>query len=109
REAARPVAVVVNDLFFGRFEAKVRTIAASAAIVCELWAMPAKAELVVRLVEAAVTSREIELPVLEFKSGSGDDVHHSVRAIAVFCRVSSAGDLNALNVLRIQLPADVTG
>src|SRR5437016_7662770 len=82
-KTACAVSIVMQDDLFRRLEAEVRSIAADTAVIRELRTMAAEAELVVRLVEAAIARRQVELTAVELEAGARNDIDHSVGSIAV--------------------------
>src|SRR5579871_1865077 len=105
-EEADVVIVVVKFLRFGRHEADVRARTAEAGIPGETFGVIAKAELAVGGVITAIGCDEFGFAVA-LEAGTGNYVECSVGAIAVFGGLAAALDFDNVNILGIELRADV--
>ena len=107
-EAAVAVGGVVEDCGDGRGEAVVAAVAVEAGVVGELFGVVAEVELVVGLEEVAGGEDELGLAVA-LEAGAGDDVEDAVGAVADVGGVAAALDFEVVDVLGIDLRAEVAG
>src|SRR5262249_15828103 len=108
RETADACGLVMQNLRAGGLEAEVGAVAGKASVVGEAICVVAKADLVVGVVVAAVAEDDFGLTV-SLEAGAGNDVENSVGAVAIFGGVSTALDFEIVDVLGIELRADVGG
>src|SRR5437016_12443641 len=76
-KTACAVSIVMQDDLFRRREAEVRSIAADTAVIREPRTMAGEAELVGRLVDAAIARCQLGLTVVELEAGARTDLRHS--------------------------------
>ncbi len=105
-EEADVVIVVVKFLRFGRHEADVGARTAEAGVPGETFGVIAEAELAVGGVITAIGCDEFGFAVA-LEAGTGNYVECSVGAIAVFGGLAAALDFDNVNILGIELRADV--
>src|SRR5664280_3451239 len=89
-----------------RFQAVVAPVAIDAREISELFRVASKVQLIVGLTERTVSRHHFRL-IVPLKAGSGNDVEHAVRAIAIRGGIPSALGFEVVDVLRIDLGADV--
>ena len=92
----------------GRREAVVAAVAVEAGVVGELFGVVAEVELVVGLEEVAGGQDEFGLAVA-LEAGAGDDVEDAVGAVADISGVAAALDFDVVDVLGVDLRAEVAG
>ena len=105
-EAAVAVFGVVDRRGDGGLESVVAAVAVEAGVLGEFFGVVAEAELVVGLVEVAGGEDELGLAVA-FEAGAGDDVEDAVGAVADVGGVAAALDLEGIDILGVDLRADV--
>ena len=107
-EAAVAVGGIVKDLADGRGEAVVAAVAVEAGVVGELLGVVAEVELVVGLEEVAGGEDELGLAVA-LEAGARHDVEDAVGAVADVGGVAAALDFEVVDVLGVDLRAEVGG
>src|SRR6266567_5453973 len=108
REYSSTRRLIVKISGGGRLEAVVGSISVGADVVSEGIGMIAKTEMIVGLVEAAVTERQFcEAGTLE--AGTRRDVEDSVCAISIIGAKRAALCFDKLDVLRIELRTHIAG
>ena len=107
-EAAEAVGGVMEDFGDGRGKAVVAAVAAEAGVLGELFGVVAEVELVVGLEEVAGGEDEFGLAVA-LEAGAGDDVEDAIGAVADVGGVAAALDFEVVDVLGIDLGAEVGG
>ena len=107
-EAAVAVLGVVDGCGDGRLKSVVAAVAVEAGVPGEFFGVVAEAELVVGLVEVAGGEDELGLAVA-LEAGAGDDVEDAVGAVADVGGVAAALDFEGVDVLGVDLRADVAG
>ena len=98
----------MEDLCDGRGETVVAAVAVEAGVVGELLGVVAEVELVVGLEEVAGGEDELGLAVA-LEAGAGDDVEDAVGAVADVGGVAAALDFEVVDVLGVDLRAEVAG
>src|SRR5258708_10821985 len=108
RKNAQAVVVIVKFSRFGGHEPDIGTCSAHAAIPGKTFGVVAETELAVSGMTAAVCCDKLGFTVT-FKTGFGNDIECAVCAIAVFGGLAAALNFDHVEVLRIELRADVGG
>src|SRR5690348_1801518 len=105
-KAAQSGGLRVDGLLDGCFEAEIGAVAGEAGVVSEAFGVISETDLVVGVVEAAVTRNQFGFTV-PLESRARDYIENAVSAIAVLGGIAAALDLDAVDVLGIELRADV--
>src|SRR5262249_22634541 len=105
-KTAEPGSLIVKNLSAGSFQAEVSAVSGKATVISEALSMVAEADLVIRVVKAAVAGDEFSLPVA-LEPGSGDYVEDTIRAVAVISRVATTLDFEIIDVFGIKLRAHI--
>jgi hypothetical protein len=107
-EAAEAVGVVVNDLRNGRLQAEIAAIGVDAGVVGEAFGVAAEAEGVVGLIEISRAEDKFRF-VVALEARAGYYVEDAVGTIAELRAVASAIDFQIVDILGIDLRAQVRG
>src|SRR5713226_6695117 len=89
-----------------RFQSEISAIAGETGVVGKSFRMIAEADLVVGVVVAAVAADEFRLPVA-LEPRASHDIKDTVGAVAVFGVVATTLNLEIVDVLGIELRADI--
>ena len=98
--------MVIQDLGAGSFQSKIGAVTGEASVVGEAFAMVSEAELVVGAVKTSVAGDQFGLTVA-FEAGTSNHVEDPEGAVAIFGGVASALDFEVIDVLGIELRADI--
>ena len=105
-EAADAVDGIVHDLGNGRLQSEIAAVAVDAGVIGEAAGVAAEAELIVGLVEVAAGEDEFGF-VVALEAGAGNDVEDAIGAVAELGAVAAAIDFDVVEVLGIELGAEV--
>src|SRR2546425_7740431 len=92
----------------GSLQAEIGAIAAHAGVIGKSISVAAEVELIIGLIEVANTEDELGF-VVALESGARGDVENAVGAIAVVGGVAATLRLKSINILGIDLRAEVAG
>ena len=98
----------MNDLRDRRLQAEIAAIAVHAGVVGETLGMAAEIDRVIGLIKTSGAEHEFGLAIA-FEAGARHHVEDAVGAIALLGAVAAATDFEIVNVLGIDLRADVGG
>src|SRR5205823_5485556 len=105
-ETAVAIFGVVDDLRHRGFNSEIAAICVHARVVGESFGVAADVEFVISLVEIAKAGYKFCLTVT-LESGARNDIEYTVGSVSEFGTVTSAVDLQVVNIFRIQLRTDV--
>ena len=96
----------MKNLRYRSLQAQVCAIARQASIIRKPFRMVAETDLVIRVVVAAIAGHQLALPIA-LEPGARDDVEDTVGTVSVFGRVAATLYFQVVDVLGIELRADV--
>src|SRR5258708_5562771 len=107
-KGAQASGLVADRLWNRSFQTKVGAVSDKTAVVGEALGVVAETDLIVGVVEAAETGDDFGLAVT-LEPGARNDVEDAESAVAVLGGVAAALDFNTVDVLGVELRADVGG
>src|SRR5438876_12238087 len=107
-EIAESRTAIVQDFGDRGLQPILAAIPAHAGVVGKTIAVAAEADLIVGGIEAAVVENQLAFTIA-LEAGARDHVEHSIGAVAKLGRVAATLHLDGINVLRIELRANIAG
>ena len=98
----------MNHLRDRRLNAEIATIRIHAGVISEALGVAAKIDLIVGLIEVARTQDQLGF-IVSFKTGARSNIEYTVGTIPVGGAVASALDFEVVDILGIELRAEVRG